>query len=85
MKVTVVKCPICSTKVFSRTEDDIRYCLCGNIAVAGGPSAPKIIHENLVEGFSTITNYETNKSEEELYEDWNLCIDQLGVIPGFDI
>jgi hypothetical protein len=78
MTIIGVKCPVCSDIVFSRAVNDIRWCWCGSIEAHGGFIEPDIMISS--NECPTFTTFELPVTPDELYDDWNLSIDKLGVI-----
>ena len=79
MKIYGIKCTSCKETIYSRANYDFHRCKCKTIAVDGGPLSPRFLGNpgEYDEVMVTI-----NVSEEQLYADWNLKIDKLGVIPA---
>jgi len=76
VKVTAIKCGVCSDTIYSRTQHDFRWCSCENVAIDGGLDYTKICGSDytMVEvdiGPLTVI---------DLHKDWNKRIDKLGLI-----
>jgi len=77
MKVLAIKCPKCKSVVYSRTRHDMRWCECGNVAIDGGFEYTKISSgKSSPEPFKL----EVKATKQKLYDDWNLCKDEFGLI-----
>lgn len=48
MLVNAVQCKECRTLVFSRAENDARFCSCGKLGVTGGHLRTKILGEAML-------------------------------------
>lgn len=70
-------CPRCDSLVFSRALHDYRHCPCGDIAVDGGVDYSKVTYKH---AFPKHIRYSVNATEQELYDDWNMRNDTLGLI-----
>lgn len=79
MFVNAVECKECNTTVYSRTEDDVRKCLCGRVTLSGGL---KYFTYDVLPN----TQFKAKKIDiggvtpKMLYEDWHYMQDQFGLI-----
>lgn len=80
MIVNAFKCNTCSVLVYSRAPRDCRPCPGGHIHVDGGFSSygPKVSFSGGIPPQHVPLRVDVDKTD--LYEDWNLGIDQLGVV-----
>lgn len=78
IKVRAVKCLKCGCIVYSRCLSDRRTCLCGAVALNGGPEPYEgtfrlPMH---LEWLDIVVDKDLN----DMYYDWNLGIDRLGMV-----
>ena len=78
MKLKAIHCLSCDDKVYSRTQQDFRYCSCGQIFVDGGQSYFK--YGGAPNAEFILTEVNINVPLDELYEDWNEMSDNYGII-----
>jgi len=78
MVLTAILCKHCGDIVYSRTRHDMRFCSCGRVAIDGGREYAKITFEN----FEDFEQYvlDLNISQDTLAKDWNLNLDNYGII-----
>ncbi len=76
MEVTVVFCHKCFNMIFSRTRHDFRSCPCSNVSIDGGFDYTRIVGDTSCKTFKL----EIQNTKQELYDDWNLGINKLGII-----
>jgi len=78
MKVKGVKCGKCGDVLFSRARHDFRKCTCEETFVDGGFDYLRVGYAG---DFPPVTvELEVGASKQELYDDWNMCKDQYGLI-----
>jgi len=75
MKVNAVKCKECGDTIFSRARHDFRECTCGKSFIDGGSYYIRVGGEA-----SNPFELEIKATEKEIYDDWNLSKDKLGLI-----
>ena len=90
MKVKGNVCPSCGDFIYSRTRHDYRSCSCKGISIDGGTynketdslSYERVIWESDKIDAESITpkEIELNLIYAEVYADWNLSKDKLGLI-----
>lgn len=73
MQVSVIQCPECKEKIYSRTRHDFHWCHCGKVAIDGGFDYLKITGIPVMSepGKIKVDRIEINATKQELYEDWN--------------
>jgi len=76
MKVNAIKCPKCHDTIYSRARHDFRRCSCGNIFIDGGLDYIHMGGDITVKSFKL----KIKATPKELFNDWNLKIDKLGLI-----
>lgn len=77
MIVDAVKCNVCSDLIYLRSQKDMRWCSCGGTFLM----YPLALYE---EEFD-LKKIDIQHTEQELYDDWNLDIDKLGIILGYEV
>ena len=77
MIVDAVKCNVCSDLIYLRSQKDMRWCSCGGTFLM----YPLALYE---EEFK-LKKIEVPHTEQELYDDWNLRLNKLGVILGYEV
>lgn len=73
-----LKCKKCGYIVYSRARHDMRYCECKAVAIDGGRDYLKVTGN--LEDFEQVI-VKVMVTIQELYGDWNLKKDQLGLMP----
>lgn len=77
-KVPAIKCRNCGDTVFSRARHDFRSCSCGKVSIDGGFSGYTKVCGN-ADDFE-YTSVTLDKSEADLFSDWNKRVDKYGII-----
>ncbi|MAG26497.1 hypothetical protein CMI47_13200 [Candidatus Pacearchaeota archaeon] len=79
MLVNAVLCESCNDLVYSRAEQDTRFCSCGRVGVRGGHKFVKLINEHVAHVKHKV---EVEATEKQLIDDWRLCQNVFGLIRG---
>jgi ribosomal protein L37AE/L43A len=79
MLVNAVLCESCKDLVYSRAEQDIRYCSCGRVGVKGGHKFVTLVNEDAEHVKHRV---EVEATERQLIDDWRSCQNVFGVISG---
>ena len=82
MLVKAVECGECKSVVFSRTEADVRECLCGRVIVSGG--LQYFTYETHPGASAQTTKIEVGATPDMLYDDWHYLADQYGLVVPTD-
>lgn len=78
MLVHAVQCKECKTLIFSRAENDARFCTCGKLGVTGGHLRTKILGEAHL-AIKHKVEVE-NVDEKVLVDDWITRQNKYGLI-----
>lgn len=78
MLVNAVQCKDCRALVFSRAENDARFCLCGKLGVTGGHLRVKILGEATLAIKHKVEV--ANVDEKVLVDDWISRQNKYGLI-----
>lgn len=78
MKIFAIKCLGCKDTIYSRARHDWHQCSCGKTFIDGGFDYARIGWDEEI-GYEQ-AELELDVTKEELYEDWNECIDKYGTI-----
>ena len=79
MLVNAILCENCKDVVYSRAEQDTRFCSCGRVGVRGGHKFAKLVNENVAHAKHKV---EVEASEMMLIDDWRTCQNVFGLISG---
>lgn len=78
MLVTGITCLRCKDFIFSRAGHDFHWCSCGAVAIDGGFDYIRICGNP---GTFEVKNRRIKQTRKQLNTDWNLALDQYGIIP----
>ena len=90
MKINAIQCKACNDIVFSRAVHDFRSCSCGSCSIDGGLDYIRVFSERSVSPqgkelgseLYTLVSLDLPVTKEQLYNDWNNSVDEMGVIKG---
>ena len=86
--VKSIICPKCKSKIYSRARHDAHTCRCGLIFIDGGFDYMKFGFTKMSRCYRVenikMKKIRLNTTKEKLYEDWNLKIDDYGVIDEYN-
>jgi len=80
MMIHGVVCPNCKDFIYSRTRHDFRTCTCGDTSIDGGQTDYIKLSAKNMKDIQHLT-MEIKTTLGKLYDDWNLKLDKLGLIP----
>lgn len=84
MKITGLYCPKCKQFIYSRDRHDCKWCKCQTYYIDGGQLEEVFGTGGKDKNFpSLILTIDLDVTSDELYYDWNLCMDKLGFIDDF--
>ena len=76
MKINSAKCNVCSDILYARSPYDSRYCSCGAVLIVG---------DIVLSNKATRIELDIPYTQEEIFNDWNLELENLGHILGYEI
>lgn len=82
MLIYAIQCELCNDIIFSRARHDCCLCSCENCHIDGGFDYLKIGYK---EPRYHRVCLETDLTQKELFDDWNLMKDEFGLIKEEDI
>ena len=80
MIVTAIKCPKCSSIIYSRTRHDFRSCECGKCSIDGGFEYTKVSADPECLDSLTTVRLNLDVSKQDLHDDWSSKTDKYGLI-----
>lgn len=79
--VMAVKCPKCKDTIFSRAQHDFHSCSCRAVSIDGGKTYLRVCWDSKVlSSPPTAFTLKVSKTDEELFNDWNLNKNKYGTI-----